>query len=132
MALIGSTSLTRSYVRMRISLRGICVLSVNEVAESWKVPGEAAKWQILLQKYFWGDERKFFRAAHAFYARRCEGPCRFIPRLTPCTGYDARPSATPGVTLIQINRADCPLCFGSVPAKAFGISASETTLQSPF
>ena len=29
---LGSTSLTRSYVR--ISLRGICVLSVNEVAET--------------------------------------------------------------------------------------------------
>src|ERR1700680_3277031 len=39
-ALIGSTSLTRSYVR--ISLRGICVLSVNEVAETWKVSSEAA------------------------------------------------------------------------------------------
>jgi hypothetical protein len=42
MALIRSTSLTRSHVR--ISLRGICVLSVNEVAETWKVPSEAAKW----------------------------------------------------------------------------------------
>ena len=36
MALIRSTSLTRSHVR--ISLRGIYVLSVNEVAETWKVP----------------------------------------------------------------------------------------------
>ena len=41
-ALIRSTSLTRSYVG--ISLRGICVLSVNKVAETWKVPSEAAKW----------------------------------------------------------------------------------------
>ena len=38
MALIRSISLTRSCVR--ISLRGICVLSVNEVAETWKVPGQ--------------------------------------------------------------------------------------------
>jgi hypothetical protein len=44
-ALIRSTSLTRYYVR---SLRGICVLSVNEVAE--KVPGEAAKWLLKLRK----------------------------------------------------------------------------------
>jgi hypothetical protein len=44
MALIRSTSLTRSYVK--ISLRGICVLSVNEVAETWKVPSEAAKWLL--------------------------------------------------------------------------------------
>jgi hypothetical protein len=35
-ALIRSTSLTRSYVRM--DLRGICVRSVNEVAATWKVP----------------------------------------------------------------------------------------------
>ena len=39
MALIGSTSLRRSYVR--ISLPGICVLSVDEVAETWKVPSDA-------------------------------------------------------------------------------------------
>jgi hypothetical protein len=48
MALIRSTSLTRSYVR--ISLRGICVLSVNEVAETWKVPSEAAKWLRKVRK----------------------------------------------------------------------------------
>src|SRR5712675_3153617 len=41
MALIRSTSLTRCSVR--ISLRGICVLLVNEVAETWKVPCEAVK-----------------------------------------------------------------------------------------
>jgi hypothetical protein len=40
MALIRSSSLTRSY--MRISVRGICVLWVNKVAETWKVPSEAA------------------------------------------------------------------------------------------
>jgi hypothetical protein len=45
-ALIRSTSLTRSYVR--ISLRGICVLSVNEVAGAWKVPSEAAQWLLKL------------------------------------------------------------------------------------
>jgi hypothetical protein len=33
--------------------------------------------QVLLQKSFWGDERKFFRAADAFYARRREGPNRY-------------------------------------------------------
>ena len=48
MALIRSTSLTRSYVR--ISLRGICVLSVNEVAKTWKVPSEAAKWLLKLRE----------------------------------------------------------------------------------
>ena len=37
-----------------------------------------SKVPILLQKSFWGDERKFFRAADAFYARRREGPYRFI------------------------------------------------------
>ena len=47
-ALIRSTSLTRYYVR--ISLRGICVLSVNEVAETWKVPSEAAKWLLKRRK----------------------------------------------------------------------------------
>lgn len=46
MALIRSTSLTRSYVR--ISLRGICVLSVNEVAETWKVPSKAATPMVFL------------------------------------------------------------------------------------
>ena len=46
MALIRSTSLTRSYVRT--SLRGISVLSVNEVAETWKVPNEAPKWLPIL------------------------------------------------------------------------------------
>jgi hypothetical protein len=50
MALIGSTSLTRSYVR--ISLRGICVLSVDEVAETWKVPSEAANWLPKLRRVF--------------------------------------------------------------------------------
>jgi hypothetical protein len=41
MALIRSTSLTRSNVK--ISLRGICVLSVNEVARTWKVPSDSTK-----------------------------------------------------------------------------------------
>jgi WD40 repeat protein len=48
MALIRSTSLTRFYVK--ISLRGICVLSVNEVAETWKVPSEPAKWLLKFRK----------------------------------------------------------------------------------
>jgi hypothetical protein len=33
---------------------------------------------IVLKKSFWGDERIFFRAADAFYARRREGPYRFV------------------------------------------------------
>src|SRR5450755_2603819 len=41
MALIRSTSLTRSYAR--ICIRGVCVLSVNEVVETWKVPSDADK-----------------------------------------------------------------------------------------
>jgi hypothetical protein len=40
--------------------------------------GDVWKWQILLQKSFWGDERNFFRAADAFYERRREGPYRYI------------------------------------------------------
>src|ERR1700730_5174331 len=40
-ALIRSTSLTRSYAR--ICIRGFCVLSVNEVVETWKVPSDADK-----------------------------------------------------------------------------------------
>jgi hypothetical protein len=39
---------------------------------------DVAYWLIVLQKSFWGDERNFFRAADAFYARRREGPYRFV------------------------------------------------------
>jgi hypothetical protein len=38
----------RSYARK--SIRGICVLSVNEVAETWKVPSDADKWQLKLRE----------------------------------------------------------------------------------
>jgi uncharacterized membrane protein YjjP (DUF1212 family) len=47
-----------------------------------------------------------------------------VPRLTTCIGFDARASAAPGVTLIQINRADSP----HAPVqflKAFGVLAPE-------
>jgi hypothetical protein len=59
MALIRSTSLTRSYVR--ISLRGICVLSVNEVAEAWKVPSEAAKWPLKPRNRIWHSHELNFQ-----------------------------------------------------------------------
>jgi hypothetical protein len=43
-AVIRSTSLTRSC--LKTGLRGICVLPVNEVAQTWNVPPEAAKWLL--------------------------------------------------------------------------------------
>jgi hypothetical protein len=57
MALIRSTSLTRS--SWRISLGPLCVLSVNEVAETWKVPSEAAKWLLKIRKRKGGGYRVF-------------------------------------------------------------------------
>src|SRR5258705_13827790 len=44
----------------------------------WASPANVRFWQILLQKSFWGGERKFSERADAFSGRRREGPDRFI------------------------------------------------------
>ena len=56
---------------MGLPLRPRNRTSPNAVGMSASVP-------ILLQKSFWGDERKFLETADAFYARRREGPYRFV------------------------------------------------------
>jgi hypothetical protein len=65
---------------VRINLRGIFVLSVNEVAETWKVPSEAAKWLLKL--------RERIGWVTAYSAHRYAYPPTFFLFIPPTVSFE--------------------------------------------
>jgi hypothetical protein len=101
MALIGSTSLTRSYVR--ISLRGICVLSVNEVAETWKVPSEAANWLLKLRRVFQCSASPAISSPRS--VEHSQSAAHLDVAYSPSVGRQDAPPKTPKPVMVELGHS---------------------------